>query len=68
MILTHLSLQRAPRLHKQMPYVPTNTERLRDFRIAMAQRIERIGNEYRFPFHNGEEYAREQAMAQADSQ
>lgn len=52
--LTHLSLQRAPRLHKQMPNAYTNAERYRDFRMAMALIGTRIGNEFRFPFHGSQ--------------
>lgn len=49
MNLTHLSFQRPPRLHKQMPAAPTNAERLREFRIAKASRAQ-VGNEYVWNF------------------
>jgi len=38
MMLTHLSLQKAPALHKQMPHAPTNEDRYRELRIALAMR------------------------------
>lgn len=33
MMLTHLSMQRAPRLRKQMPHAYTNDERIRAYRF-----------------------------------
>ncbi len=51
MNLTHLSLQRAPRLHKQMPHAPNNEPRLREFRkVAPVERH----NGFRWPFHGSQ--------------
>lgn len=51
MILTHLSLQRAPRLHRQMPRAPTNEQRIREFRRVYPQAV---GNTFRWPFHGSQ--------------
>lgn len=54
MNLTHLSLQRAPRLHNQMPDAPTNAERLRALRVALAMRPASVGNVREWNFNGSQ--------------
>jgi len=49
--LTHLSLQRAPRLHRHMPSAPTNEQRAQEFRRVYPQAV---GNAFRWPFHGSQ--------------
>jgi hypothetical protein len=48
MSLLSMSLWRAPRYSRAMPHVPTNAERVRAFRAAMA--TDALGNAYPWPW------------------